>query len=43
MRKVVESETYYVYEGSYDGKNDNPECVIWIVFPIPIPITSEQV
>ncbi|CAD6215798.1 GSCOCG00000611001-RA-CDS [Cotesia congregata] len=42
MRKAIYCSKYYTYSGSYHVKTD-PECVIWIVFPLFIPVTSYQV
>ncbi|XP_057331423.1 carbonic anhydrase 2-like [Microplitis mediator] len=42
MREAIYCSKYYTYSGSYHIKTD-PECVIWIVFPLIIPVTSYQV
>nr|XP_033330589.1 carbonic anhydrase 2-like isoform X1 [Megalopta genalis] len=42
MRSATFCSRYYTYNGSYNA-SEYPECVIWIVFPVVIPIQAEEI
>ncbi|CAK9824874.1 Carbonic anhydrase 2, partial [Anthophora retusa] len=42
MRWATFSDRYYIYAGSYNS-GEYPECATWIVFPVVIPIRSNQI